>query len=51
MKIRVRELLEKILERKVKVSIVDVPQEFVHLDKLKDGTWRLTITKSLTEQA
>lgn len=49
MKLNVRELLEKILDSKVKVTIVDVQQEFVHLDKMKDGTWRFTITKSLAE--
>jgi hypothetical protein len=49
MKLNIREVLEKILENKVKVSLVAVEPEFIHLDKLKDGTWRLTITKSLTE--
>jgi hypothetical protein len=47
MKLKVREVLEKILENKVRVSIVDVEQEFIHLDRLKDGSWRLTVTKSL----
>ena len=49
MKLNVREVLTRILESKVKITIVDVAQDFIHLDKLKDGTWRLTITKSLVE--
>ena len=48
-KIKVREVLERILENKVKLTLVDVDKEFIHLDKMKDGTWRLTITKSLTQ--
>jgi len=28
---------------------IDVPQDMIHLDKLKDGSWRITYSKSLIE--
>jgi hypothetical protein len=34
----------------VKVVSVDVDKEFIYFDKLPDGSWRMTYTKSLDER-
>lgn len=43
-----RKALESILLDKVRVTVVDVDKQFIHLDKAK-GSWRMTISKSLLE--
>lgn len=45
-----RKVIEKVLLDKLKVIVVDVDMEFIHLDKSKKGDWRLTITKSLLDK-
>ena len=43
----IREVILDIISDRIKVSYVDVEKEFIHFDKMNDGKWRLTITKSL----
>lgn len=44
MKLRIDEITE------VKQVSVDVDKEFIYLDKLPDGSWRLTYTKNLKDR-
>lgn len=44
MRLDVKEITE------VKVVSVDVDKEFIYFDKLSDGSWRMTYTKSLNDR-
>jgi len=46
-----REVIDQILENKVRLATVDVQKEFIHLDKNNKGEWTLVITKSLLEKS
>lgn len=45
----IRDVIAEILASPVKVVIIDTPTQFIHLDKMKAGNWRLSVTKDLVE--
>jgi hypothetical protein len=44
-----REIIEEVLSSPVNVVIVDVPKEFIYLDKTAKG-WKLTMTRNLLDE-
>lgn len=44
MKLKVEEITE------IKVVSVDVESEFIHIDRLNDGKWRLVYTKNMEDR-